>query len=129
EMNGFEVIERVAATHLPIVVFVTAYDQYALRAFEAHALDYLLKPFTASRFESALNRARLEVAKASDQDSQIRLLSLLTERLRLREQAATAAPGDQPYLTRLTVKHNSRIALVKTDEIDWIESSANYACL
>jgi two-component system LytT family response regulator len=129
EMNGFEVIERVAATHLPIVVFVTAYDQYALRAFEAHALDYLLKPFTASRFESALNRARLEVAKASDQDSQIRLLSLLTERLRLREQASATTPGAQTYLTRLTVKHDSRIALVKTDDIDWIESSANYACL
>jgi two-component system LytT family response regulator len=129
EMNGFEVIERVAETHLPIVVFVTAYDQYALRAFEAHALDYLLKPFTSSRFESALNRARLEVAKASDRDSQIRLLSLLTERLRLSEQTTTSTPGVQTYLSRLTVKHNSRIALVKTDDIDWIESSANYACL
>ncbi len=129
QMNGFEVVERVAETHLPIVVFVTAYDQYALRAFEAHALDYLLKPFTSSRFESALNRARLEVAKANDGDSQIRLLSLLTERLRVRDQGAAANPDVQPYLSRLTVRHNSRIALVKTDDIDWIESSANYACL
>ena len=128
QMNGFEVVERVAETHLPIVVFVTAYDQYALRAFEAHALDYLLKPFTSSRFESALNRARLEVAKAGDRDSQMRLLSLLTERLRMRDQPPATANA-QPYLTRLTVKHNSRIALVKTDDIDWIESSANYACL
>jgi two-component system LytT family response regulator len=129
EMSGFEVVERVAETHLPIVIFVTAYDQYALRAFEAHALDYLLKPFTSNRFAAALYRARLEVAKAADRDSQIRLLSLLTERLRLRDHGPGSGSDAPAYLSRLTVKHNSRIALIKTDDIDWIESSANYANL
>jgi two-component system, LytTR family, response regulator len=128
EMNGFEVIERVAPLHLPIVVFVTAYDQYALRAFESHALDYLLKPFTASRFGAALDRARLEVAKAGDEESQRRLLALLNDRVRNRDQAADPG-GSRSYLTRLTVKHEQRIKLVKTEDIDWIESSANYACL
>ena len=57
-MDGFEVIEHVSSDHLPIVVFVTAHDRYALKAFETHALDYLLKPFTASRFHAAIDRAR-----------------------------------------------------------------------
>ena len=58
EVDGFEVLERVAAVHLPIVVFVSAHDRFAVRAFEAHALDYLLKPFSRERFEDALRRVR-----------------------------------------------------------------------
>jgi two-component system LytT family response regulator len=126
EMNGFDVIERIAPSHLPIVVFVTAYDQYALRAFETHALDYLLKPFTAKRFETALDRARLEVAKSGDAETHRQLLSLLRERAPAQ---APVAENPKQYLTRLTVKHDHRITLVRVEDIDWIESSANYACL
>ena len=68
-MDGFEVVEKVASDHLPIVVFVTAHDRYALKAFETHALDYLLKPFTASRFHAAIDRARLEVARAGNHET------------------------------------------------------------
>jgi two-component system, LytTR family, response regulator len=128
EMSGFDVIEKVAPTHLPIVVFVTAYDQYALRAFETHALDYLLKPFTAKRFESALDRARLEVAKSGDEETHRQLLAMLRERARA-QQPVSHDTGAKQYLTRLTVKHDHRIALIRVDDIDWIESSANYACL
>ena len=127
-MDGFEVVERVASDHLPIVVFVTAHDRYALKAFETHALDYLLKPFTAGRFHAALDRARLEVAKAGDHDTHQRLIQVLDERRRARQQRSDSE-GTPQYAARLAVKHNQRIVLVKTADIDWIESSANYAHL
>ena len=126
-MDGFEVVEKVASEHLPIVVFVTAYDRYALRAFDTHALDYLLKPFTARRFHEAIDRARLEVARAGDHETHHRLIELLEERRRERSERE---PGDrEPYLARLAVKHNQRMVLVKVADIDWIESSGNYAHL
>ncbi len=126
-MDGFEVIEHVPSDQLPIVVFVTAYDQYALKAFETHALDYLLKPFTASRFHAAIDRARLEVAKSGDRGTHQRLVELLEERRRAR--ARPAEGSGQGYLTRLAVKRNQRIALIGAGDIDWIESSGNYAHL
>jgi two-component system LytT family response regulator len=128
-MDGFEVIEHVPSEHLPIVVFVTAYDQYALKAFETHALDYLLKPFTASRFHAAIDRARLEVAKSGDRGTHQRLVELLEERRRARARPADRDGTGQGYLTRLAVKRNQRIALVGAGDIDWIESSGNYAHL
>jgi two-component system LytT family response regulator len=128
-MDGFEVIEHVPSEHLPIVVFVTAYDQYALKAFETHALDYLLKPFTASRFHAAIDRARLEVAKSGDRGTHQRLVELLEERRRARARPADRDGNGQGYLTRLAVKRNQRIALVGAADIDWIESSGNYAHL
>ena len=128
-MDGFEVIEHVPSEHLPIVVFVTAYDRYALKAFETHALDYLLKPFTASRFHAAIDRARLEVAKSGDRGTHQRLVELLEERRRARERPADRDGSGQGYLTRLAVKRNQRIALVGAADIDWIESSGNYAHL
>ena len=128
-MDGFEVIEHVPSEHLPIVVFVTAYDQYALKAFETHALDYLLKPFTASRFHAAIDRARLEVAKSGDRGTHQRLVELLEERRRARVRPADRDGAGQGYLTRLAVKRNQRIALVGAADIDWIESSGNYAHL
>jgi len=128
-MDGFEVIEHVPSEHLPIVVFVTAYDQYALKAFETHALDYLLKPFTASRFHAAIDRARLEVAKSGDRGTHQRLVELLEERRRARARAPDRDGTGQGYLTRLAVKRNQRIALVVAADIDWIESSGNYAHL
>lgn len=128
-MNGFEVIESVPSDQLPIVVFVTAYDRYALRAFETHALDYLLKPFTASRFHAAIDRARLEVAKSGDRGTHERLVELLEERRRARARGVDHEGAGHGYLTRLAVKRNGRIALVGAADIDWIESSGNYAHL
>jgi two-component system LytT family response regulator len=126
-MDGFEVVEKVASDHLPIVVFVTAHDRYALKAFETHALDYLLKPFTASRFRAAVDRARIEVAKAGDHETHQRLIEVLDERRRARDERVPAI--SEGYAARLAVKHNQRIVLVRTSDIDWIESSANYAHL
>jgi len=128
-LDGFEVIEKVSSEHLPIVVFVTAYDKYALKAFETHALDYLLKPFTARRFHAAIDRARLEVAKAGDHETHQRLIELLDGR-RARQRRDNREPeAGAGYLARFAVRHNQRMVLVKVADIDWIESSANYAHL
>jgi len=127
-MDGFEVIEQVSSDHLPIVVFVTAHDRYALRAFETHALDYLLKPFTASRFHATIERARIEVARAGDHETHQRVIDVLEERRRARERGRQLAAGGG-YLTRLAIKRNQRVVLLKVSDIDWVESSGNYAHL
>ncbi len=116
-MDGFEVIEQLDPEHLPAVVFVTAHDGHALRAFEIHALDFLLKPFDQTRFEKALDRARAQVAKGSAPAAAIdsRIASLLEE---LRD--------ERRYSERLIVKSSGRVFFIRTDEIDWVEASGNY---
>jgi two-component system LytT family response regulator len=114
-MDGFEVIENLEPSRLPAVVFVTAHDGHAIRAFEIHALDFLLKPFDQTRFEKALERARSQVAKAKGPVIDSRLVSLLEE---LRE--------ERKYPERLIVKSSGRVFFVRTEEIDWVEASGNY---
>lgn len=111
-MNGFEALEALQALeskNLPIVVFVTAYDQHAVKAFEVHAADYLLKPFDRSRLQSCL--ARLRSARHS---VNAKLEELLAE-FRSRD-----------YLGRVVVKSRGRVLFLKIEEVDWIETSANY---
>jgi two-component system LytT family response regulator len=128
DISGFDVLEALPADQLPFVVFVTAHDRFALQAFETHALDYLLKPFSAARFDHAIHRVRFEVAQTGDARTRQRLAALIEEhRRRLPE--LEQADATQGYLARLVVSHNRRIALVRTDDIDWIESSANYVRL
>src|SRR5215472_6708604 len=79
-LGGFDVLERVSETHLPIIIFVTAYDQYALKAFDVHALDYLLKPFSDARFAQALARARRAWLSDADRDADHRVATLLAAR-------------------------------------------------
>ena len=119
ELNGFEVVEAVGIEQMPTVIFVTAYDQYALRAFDVHALDYLLKPFDEERFARAMQRARarLRQAGAADEISQ-RLLALLEDLNR-----------NQKYLERLVIKSAGRIFFLSVEEIDWIEAADNYVRL
>jgi len=114
-MDGFEVIDNIDKNHAPAVVFVTAHDAHALRAFEIHALDFLLKPFDQTRFEKALDRARglLNRDRAGGLDP--RLVSLLEE---LHE--------ERKYSERLIVKSGGRVFFVRTEEIDWVEASGNY---
>ena len=118
EMDGFEVVRRIGAERMPVTIFVTAYDRYALRAFETNAIDYLLKPVGRPRFEKALTRAKLRILEKSDRGAAQRMIALLRE-LQAREK----------YLDRLPVSENGRILLIKTKDIDWIEASGNYACL
>jgi two-component system LytT family response regulator len=117
-LNGFEVIEAVGVERMPATIFVTAYDRYALKAFEVHALDYLLKPFNRQRFQQALERARTRLRQARPAEVHELLRTLLAD-----VQAAARAPR------RLVVKSDNRIALVKPEDVDWVEAAGNYVRL
>ena len=115
EIDGFDVLQAIGVGRVPAVIFVTAYDQFALRAFEAHALDYLLKPFDDERFGAALQRARERIRQQQGGDLDRRLQALL-ENVR----------GDHGYLRRLVVPSGHRNVFVRTEHIDWIEAERNY---
>ena len=103
---------------MPATIFVTAYDQYALAAFDANALDYLLKPFGKVRFDRALNRARQRIAGDADHEMMQRFM-----------RSMESMAGQKNYVDRLPVTDNGRITFVKTRDIQWIESAGNYARL
>ncbi len=126
ELDGFGVLAQIEAAELPVVVFVTAFDQYALRAFEFHALDYLLKPFDDARFEKTLRRAKEQVAQREIKELSRRLIALLESRDAPPE-ARTSQPA--PYLSRLLIKSGGRISFLKVDEIDWIGAEDYYVKL
>src|ERR1044072_3876064 len=125
EMDGFDVLARVGPEHIQAIIFVTAFDQYALKAFDVHALDYLLKPFDDERFARALERAKSQIAAREINQLSERLLALLEER----ETERKGTRSDERYLTRLMIKASSRMMLLKVDEIDFIEEDGNYAKL
>jgi two-component system, LytTR family, response regulator len=113
EGDGLDLARAIQAQGAPAVVFVTAYDDYALKAFEVHALDYLLKPFSAERFRSALGHAREHVTHRRKQSDQPTALS-----------AAQDANGARR--NRLMIKSGGRIHFVRMNDIDWCEASGNY---
>jgi two-component system, LytTR family, response regulator len=146
--DGFDVVARTAATYLPTIVFVTAYDRYALRAFEVHALDYLLKPIAHRRFQEALRRARHELdrrgretsaAETERDGSEAESLSAVADRLRRMlddREAGAGTPAIRPvagetarYAMRFTVRDGERYVLVRVADVDWAEASANYVRL
>jgi two-component system LytT family response regulator len=116
--SGFDVIESVGAARMPFVIFVTAFDRYALRAFDVHALDYLLKPFDRDRFRDALTRARERVERRSDADLERKLLALVND----------LKPGPQP-LERFVIKSGGRVFFLRARDIEWIEAAGNYVKL
>ncbi len=120
QLNGFDVCEAVTASGLvmPLVVFVTAYDQYALQAFEVHAIDYLLKPFDRDRFQKALDRARQQLRRANGAALDRQLAALL----------ADLRPGFKKP-DRLVFRESGRVVFVQAETIDWIEADGNYVRL
>lgn len=110
KLDGFEVLELIERENLA-VVFVTAYDSYALRAFEVHAVDYLLKPFSVERFDQALERARERMELPAGRE-----LS-----------AAARAPGE--HLERIVVKDGARVHVIPVDKLDYAEAQDDYVCL
>lgn len=124
EMTGFELLDSLDRSNPPVVIFVTAHDEFALRAFDVHALDYLLKPFDDDRFYRALDRAREHLRDHDAAALRRRLKDFLQE---------TSEPQDGPAssgrrrLTRIVVKDGDRILFLKVDDIDWIEAADYYA--
>lgn len=119
QTDGFDLLASLEEDKVPVVVFVTAYDEYALKAFEVHAFDYLLKPFDSDRFARTLAAAREQVAKLRDSNSTSERLDALVAELR----------GRKKYPARIPVKSSGRIVFVRIPDIDWIEAADNYVCL
>ena len=128
DANGFQVLEQLGPEPMPVIVFVTAYDEYALRAFDSHALDYLLKPFDHERFDEALRRAKRQVQLQSFEETSRRLYALLEELLPPQKETGIRAPKGAA-VERLTVRSGGRLFFVKIDEIDWIEATGDYVRL
>ena len=121
EAGGFEALAEIGAENAPVVIFVTAFDHFALRAFEFHALDYLLKPFDVGRLKKTLERAKAQIRKSGTNDaaaSDERLLALLKD-----------VTNEPKYLRRLTVKSRGRTIILAADDIDYIEAEGNYLSL
>jgi len=118
EMNGFAVLDAVKLDHLREIVFTTAYESYAIRAFELHALDYLLKPFDQVRFKAALKYAKERFHSQHEEDKRLQVGTLL-ESIR----------AQQEYLDRIIIRADGRITFLHTREIDWIEADDKYVHL
>jgi two-component system LytT family response regulator len=139
-LDGFGVLQSLVGTEMPVVIFVTAHDRYALKAFEVHALDYLLKPFDKARFGAALERAKAQVRQGSAVALGDRLEKLLQtlapthlQPLASKGRNETESPMPRAAkpdagrrLERLMVKSDGRIYFVRIDDVDWIEAAANY---
>lgn len=115
ELGGFDVIDAIGIANMPAVIFVTAYDEHALRAFDVHAVDYVLKPIDRERFRTALDRARQRLSQKGD-DLRASLAAALGDLGR--------AP--RPYSKRLAIKSDGRVTLVDVHEVDRVEAAGNY---
>ena len=119
-VTGFDVITEIGPSAMPFVIFVTAYDTHMLAAFDVHAVDYLLKPFSDARFEAALAQARTRIRERSAAELAATLASLVSPPAR--------AAGAEP-LQRFTVPADGRILFVRASDVDWIEAEDYYVCL
>jgi len=125
--DGFQVLERAAAVHLPLVIFITAHNTYAPKAFETHAVDYLLKPLQERRFRQALDRARWTLAAQEELEKKHSGMAQLLDS-RGGGAAGTADSASRP-LRRFAVRDENRFLLVTAEQVDWIDSAANYVRL
>ena len=117
-MNGFDVVAAIGEVNMPATIFVTAHDRYAIAAFEANAIDYLLKPFSRARFDRAVSRARVRLAGPPESQATAKLVQMLQQ-----------VRADPPYADRLPVARSDRVIFVRVQDIDWIEADGNYARL
>lgn len=121
-MNGFEVLARIEHVKIPAIIFVTAFDQYAVKAFEVHALDYLLKPFSDQRFEEALKQAKSHV--------ELREINRLSQSLRAlledHSEGQTTTTKRKSYLTRFMIRSGGRVLFLNASEVDWIAADDYY---
>ncbi|CAM2010716.1 LytR/AlgR family response regulator transcription factor [Acanthopleuribacter pedis] len=129
QITGFDVLRRIEDAHMPTIIFVTAYDAFAVKAFEVNALDYLLKPFDDQRFQQALARARERIHGDRGGDETALMRQLLT-RLEAKTETAREAPQAKPEpLTRFMVKQDERYFFVRVEDVAWLCSAGNYVAL
>ncbi|HEX4137306.1 MAG TPA: response regulator [Bryobacteraceae bacterium] len=121
--GGFDVIEQIGEANMPVTVFVTAHTEYALKAFEVHALDYLTKPIEPERLRRTLARVKERVASQSALMTQEQVRSVF-DRIR-----SAAPPGNKTCRKRLLVRNGTKDVLVSLDQVEWIEASDYYSCL
>jgi two-component system, LytTR family, response regulator len=122
DVDGFEVLARLTDDEMPVVVFTTAYDQFAVRAFEAHAMDYLLKPFERERLHQAIERTRSELLKSHNRDLTSRILDLLASK-------PEPKPESKRTDDRMVIRAGGKVVFLDLAEVDWIEAAANYVKL
>jgi two-component system LytT family response regulator len=125
EVSGFGVLEKLSGVDLPVVVFVTAYDQYALKAFEVHAIDYLLKPFNDERFDKALKHAKTQVKGLENNRFSQKLFSLLKDH----ESSGEKKTAREKFLKRVMVKSAGRVIFLNIDDVEWISAEDYYVKL
>ena len=129
EITGFDVVAQLPADVMPVVIFVTAYDEYAIRAFEVRALDYVLKPVSQARFDEALARAAARVQDRRLAEYGTTLLAAVAEIQKAPETAAVRVPGAPRWLERIMVKAGEAIQFVEVADIEWIEGADYYVTL
>ncbi|WP_299945013.1 LytTR family DNA-binding domain-containing protein [uncultured Microbulbifer sp.] len=133
-MNGFEVVRRLQGDTMPLIVFTTAYDRYALKAFEVHAVDYVLKPLDSRRLQTALERVRqrLQQMHSSQDGSRLgqkgRLLNSIADASR-RGKLSGENALTQPFSHRLAIKDRGTITMVNQQDIEWIDAAGDYMCV
>ncbi len=131
-MNGFDVLRNLSTSNMPAVIFVTAYDEFALRAFDANALDYLLKPINDDRLAEAIDRARRDCNEKDAEQHRSKLLRFVCEltgqELSLEAALAASETGIR-YPTRLAIRDGSETTCVDVEAIDWIDAAGDYMCV
>lgn len=120
DLNGFEVLKEIGEENAPQIIFISAFDKYAIKAFEASAIDYLLKPISQERFDKAVSKALKNFdEKNSTSDSLTKLIVEYSKNIKENRQ--------ENYLTRILIKEGRKLVFLKTKDIDWIEASGDYA--
>jgi two-component system, LytTR family, response regulator len=130
--SGFDVVRELQADAMPLIVFVTAFDQYAVKAFDIHAVDYLLKPVEQSRLEEAVRRARAKLAAVRAIDEKSQLMNLIVALAGDSEPTMGTLPGGRAnaqFGERLTVRDGNRAILVQMHDIEWIDAAGDYMCI
>ncbi|MFQ5631015.1 MAG: LytR/AlgR family response regulator transcription factor [bacterium] len=128
EMDGFEVVRRIQTTNMPVIIFATAFDQFAIRAFDVHALDYLLKPYDDERFAGAIARAREQIRQKQTGAFHLRLMNMLQEHTAISNQPHESNLREN-YIDRFAVKMRGETILIKSTDVDYIEGEGVYVRL
>ena len=133
-IDGFGVVRALLGGPAPLVVFVTAFDKYAIDAFEANALDYIVKPVEEERLEAALHRARVAVREKKAADRETKLVEMLSElgaeeRDKIKELIDDGAPAPSKYISQLNFRDAGKVICLRTDDIEWIDAAGDYMCI